>query len=134
MPVKCGNGHDVGEDFDPPTGARRPCPECGSTVRAYGDVGTVTVRVRVWGRDKFFRAGYKRPAAWGVTAMPSLFRKTGRLHLTDRSFDRIRDWYHERIVDAETGELVHECDEPLSQHRGHGDARRSTPQRPDPSD
>jgi hypothetical protein len=56
--------------------------------------------------------------------MPSLFEKTGRLHLIDRSFDRIRDWYHERIADAETGDVVHECDEPLSEHRGHGSARR----------
>jgi len=27
MPVQCGNRHDLGEGFNPPTGARRPCPQ-----------------------------------------------------------------------------------------------------------
>lgn len=39
-------------------------------------------------------------------------------------FDRREDIYCERIVDMATGEVVHEQLEPLSDHRGHGDARR----------
>jgi hypothetical protein len=121
--TRCGNGHDLDDGFDPPSGHRTPCPHCDSTVRAYEDAGTLTVRIRVWGREKHIRPGHKKPIGEGVSGMPDLHRKTGRLSLVDRSIDRLRDWYHERIVDAETGEVIREVDEPLSEHRGRGDAR-----------
>ena len=44
----------------------------------------------------------------------------GRLAQHDRIIDREADRYIERVTAIDTGELVHECDEPLSQHRGHG--------------
>jgi hypothetical protein len=40
-----------------------------------------------------------------------------------RVVDRDSDHYTERIVDA-AGNVVREVDEPLSQHRGHGAAKR----------
>jgi hypothetical protein len=47
-----------------------------------------------------------------------------------RVVDRESDRYTERIVDA-TGNVVREIDEPLSQHRGHGAAKRRRSQ-PEP--
>lgn len=38
--------------------------------------------------------------------------------------DRERDEYLEHIEDYETGQVLHHCQEPLSEHRGHGDAKR----------
>jgi hypothetical protein len=123
MPTRCGNGHDLGDGFDPPSGSRAPCPQCGSTGRAYEDAGAVTVRIRAWGRERHTRLGYMRPIGEGVSGMPSVHRKTGRLSVIDRNIDRLGDRYQERIVDAETGEVIREVDEPLSEHRGRGDAR-----------
>jgi hypothetical protein len=40
-----------------------------------------------------------------------------------RVIDRLANWYHERVTDPTTGAVVHECDEPLTQHRGHGSAK-----------
>ena len=37
--------------------------------------------------------------------------------------DRENDQYQEVVTDPSTGEAVHRCEEPLSQHTGHGDAR-----------
>jgi hypothetical protein len=36
--------------------------------------------------------------------------------------DRVGDRYRERVVDFHTGELLHDEDHPLSEHRGHGSA------------
>ena len=38
--------------------------------------------------------------------------------------DRDKDSYLEIVQDKETGEIVHYCAEPLSQHQGHGSAKR----------
>ena len=37
--------------------------------------------------------------------------------------NRRGDHYREVITDPETGEVIHHCDEPLSEHRGHGSAK-----------
>jgi hypothetical protein len=42
----------------------------------------------------------------------------------ERLIDRRMNRYVERVTDPTTGEVLHECDEPLSDHQGHGDARR----------
>ena len=38
--------------------------------------------------------------------------------------DKDEDSYLEIVQDRETGEIVHYCAEPLSQHQGHGSAKR----------
>jgi len=45
------------------------------------------------------------------------------MHL-ERLIDRENDWYAETVTDPETGEIVHECKEPLSEHQGHGAAKK----------
>jgi hypothetical protein len=37
--------------------------------------------------------------------------------------DRVGNRYRERVVDFLTGELLHDEDHPLSEHRGHGSDR-----------
>ncbi len=41
-----------------------------------------------------------------------------------RLIDRAKKWYHERITDPVSGKIVHKCSEPLTNHRGHGAAKR----------
>ena len=43
----------------------------------------------------------------------------------ERLIDRRNDIYRELVTDPATGEVIHECEEPLSQHTGHGDAKRT---------
>ncbi len=40
-----------------------------------------------------------------------------------RIVDKNNDKYIEKVVDPETDEVVHHCEEPLSQHFGHGSAK-----------
>ncbi|MBN8964201.1 MAG: hypothetical protein J0H89_02230 [Rhizobiales bacterium] len=49
----------------------------------------------------------------------------GRLARIDRSMKRVGfgDRYSEKVIDHHTGEIIHECHEPLSVHTGHGSAK-----------
>ena len=40
-----------------------------------------------------------------------------------RLIDRDGDRYEESVVDPATGETIHECTEPLSEHWNHGSAK-----------
>jgi hypothetical protein len=35
------------------------------------------------------------------------------------------DGYKEKVVDCETGELIYEAEEKLSEHKGHGSDKRN---------
>lgn len=39
-----------------------------------------------------------------------------------KSEDRLRNWYKE-FVRRKNGEIIHSCEEPLTDHRGHGSAK-----------
>jgi hypothetical protein len=38
--------------------------------------------------------------------------------------DRANDLYEETITDIQTGALIYRCREPLSEHQGHGSAKK----------
>jgi hypothetical protein len=63
---------------------------------------------------------------WGfeIRAGDSVHRDTGHPTQFFRRIDKREDVYHERVVDKVTGDVIHERIERLSEHRGHGDARR----------
>ena len=37
--------------------------------------------------------------------------------------DRENDLYKEVVTDPDTGKIIHQCEEPLSEHVGHGSAK-----------
>ena len=67
--------------------------------------------------------GRGRPYLEG-TSGEDLYRKTGKWMLLERVIDRAKNWYREIVKDPDTGKIVLRCEEPLSQHRGHGSARK----------
>jgi len=50
--------------------------------------------------------------------------RTGKLVKKVRIIDHETDKYEELIRDQLTGEIFHRCKEPLSQHVGHGSAKK----------
>ena len=52
-----------------------------------------------------------------------LEKKSGKWKKKERIIDRENDRYMEKVIDPETGEVEHYCDEPLSKHQGHGSAK-----------
>ena len=50
--------------------------------------------------------------------------KYGKLVRVHRTIDKDNDRYMEKVIDMQTGAILHECDEPLSQHINHGTAKQ----------
>lgn len=113
---------ELGEDFDAP--GRRPCPTCGSTARTYEEHGVVAARAFVSARWKHRRPGYGKFLAMGMSGFERSVR-TGRMVEKQSFFDKDTDRRYERITDVETGEVLHECDHKLTDHKGHGSAKKT---------
>jgi len=105
-------------------GHRPGCPSCGGAGVAFGITltGTVGFRDMLAFKAKGDRGG-KRVVFLQGKAGDELHRDTQRWTVVSRGIDRENDRYDEVITDAETGQVLHECHEPLSEHRGHGSAR-----------
>lgn len=56
--------------------------------------------------------------------MPDYSYSLGKHVHRQRVIDRDNDYYSEKITEYENGNVIHQCDEPLSQHQGHGNAKR----------
>lgn len=90
------------------------CSNCGSTMHFKHLAGSVSVRGYL-----FRRARSPGKANFNVQREEgnSFHRKSARWHKLTRIIDRVRDWYYEHIVDAETENIVRHVDESLSKHR-----------------
>jgi hypothetical protein len=78
-----------------------------------------SVGMRVTGKE----LGRKKPFV-EVRAEPSKSIKLGRNVHHERLIDRRNNRYAEKVTDPKTTDVLHECDEPLSQHRGQGSAKK----------
>jgi hypothetical protein len=98
---------------------RKPCPHCGSLKRTHHASILETLTVRDYYKMVAKRRGKKRPIFELESGSKRSIALDKRVHL-ERNIDRENDLYVERITDYETGEIIHECEEPLSKHMGHG--------------
>ena len=58
---------------------------------------------------------------------PSFYHKAQKWVYRTMRIDRIypdNKRYFETVVDPDTNEVIHKCEEPLSEHQGHGSAKR----------
>ncbi len=99
------------------------CPECGCHQRRFSLRVREYLFIRETTRGKVKTPGLKRRRIEFVEG-DDLHRDSGRWMKLSRQIDRGNDRYRKKIVDPKTGLVVHECDEPLSKHRGHGSAKR----------
>ena len=122
--VLCGRCREV-LDEDPHAKAedRGPCPTCGSTARHFEVAVSDEITLRSKVSLKAKHGGRGRPFVEQVVG-DDLHRKTGRWMKLRRVIDRIRNWYSEVVTDSETAEIVHKTEEALSDHQGHGSAKK----------
>lgn len=124
--VNCGDcGFLLDEATSAPPETCSPCPACGSMVRSIH----VSIHDNITPREKLGMKG--RHASGGKPFIEQvqgadLHRDTGTWRDLSRVIDRENDIYHELIKDPDTGEILHECREPLSEHRGHGAEKLKT--------
>ena len=126
----CGASIDV--SLDEP-GRQAPCGKCGSTARNYNASIVETLVARDGIGVKAKREGERKPYVEDK-AMPSFSFRLGKYVLREQLIDRVNDRYSEKITDYETGEILHQSEEPLSQHRGHGSAKPKTKPKPEAAD
>lgn len=99
------------------------CPECGSTqLRGHETISIDIGSPRVLGA-KLRDRSKKRPI-FEYKFKLGIYRKTGEWSAVERTFYRNINLYVELITNWRTGEVIRYVSEPLSQHIGHGSARR----------
>jgi len=110
--------HTGGNEFRTPEGTCQ-CPQCGSADVRIEISFSESIAMHESLGTKARHEGEKRPFR-ETSAGDDLRRSDGKWMEKHRVIDRDGDLYEERVVDPDTGEVVHECAERLSEHRGHG--------------
>lgn len=116
-------GAPIDEPSNTPADQRAPCPSCGSTTRLIKKELTATLDIHPSLGFKAKEQGKGRPFIEGKSG-EDLYRKTGKWMFLERVIDRAKNWYKELITDPATGKIIHHCEEPLSEHRRHGSAKK----------
>jgi predicted nucleic acid-binding Zn-ribbon protein len=94
------------------------CPSCGSPQTLYISVKD-NICIHEWIKKVDKLAGRKRPLAEQIVG-DELSKNTVKWCHKEQIFDRVMNWYYEIVIDNETGDVIHFCEEPLDQHLGHG--------------
>ena len=127
--VMCGQCKKVlDQPADTPIEDRTPCPECGSTSRFIEKtiVGQVPVQGGNRGKARSGEAGKPGGKPWlDMMSEPSWSHAQQKWMHREKTENRRDDRYTEVVRDPVTGEIIHETDERLTDHRGHGSAKKS---------
>ncbi len=87
------------------------------------DSDVITIKIREMVRARGKQQGTKG-YVFETMRGDEFYRDQGKWVLKERMLDWKNDRYREVVTDPETGAIIHECSEPLSEHRGHGSAKR----------
>lgn len=107
------------------------CPTCGSIrmdvrLTCADEVGT-EVHGNMRAKVKDPNRSSKQNQRVDVFAGEDLRKSDGTWMKKERIIDRDNDRYKETVVDPGTGEVVHQNEEPLSEHYGHGSDKARKP-------
>lgn len=120
--IVCSNcGALIDAEADTPEN-RTPCLVCGKSGRIFNASFEETIILRDGLGVKAKRPGESRPFT-EEKAMPSFSHRLGKYVLREQVIDRDKNLYREKISDYDSGEIIHNNAEPLSEHRGHGSAK-----------
>jgi hypothetical protein len=123
--VACGDCETILVDETPYDKERAPCPVCESNRRHL--LMNLTDEIRCYESlcMKQKQAGIKKPVLEHFDG-DDYTHRTGRYSKKTRIIDRKNDRYYEVVRDRDSGEILHECGESLSQHFGHGSAKEKS--------
>ncbi len=116
----CGNVLVEGADAYPDD--LGPCGACDSPLKEVSIDVEDNFRMYEQVRSKAKGEGGGKPFLETI-AGDDLHRKTGKWNKLTRVIDRRNDRYYELVRNPDTGEVIRECEEPLSHHIGRGSAR-----------
>lgn len=118
---KCGN--DMGE-FRGEVMKIENCPKCGSDklTRMLILCDKIEIHENVKGKSNKM-PGKKKPYS-EMQAGEEWSASRQKFVDKTRQIDRENNHYYEKVTDRQTGEVLHECSEPLDQHFGHGSDKK----------
>lgn len=96
------------------------CKGCGAKLVPFIGPGTI-IKGTVW------RGGMSKAKGWFakiLVAFRAQHNRDGALGRHERVLDRQNDRYFEKVTICESGEVTHLCEEPLTDHRDHGSAKK----------
>ena len=99
------------------------CPNCGSKKKHIKSIFEVEIGLPSQIKGKVKKQGVRKPIK-EFKVGDDLHHKSGKWHHREMYIDRENNQYKEIVKDKTTGEIIHECMEPLSKHKGHGSAKR----------
>ena len=103
------------------------CPGCNSInqtieIGVFEEIG-VELHDNVQGKVKNRSYSSKKNPRYEFFEGDDFRKRDRKWMMKTRIIDKDRDKYVEKVIDPETGEIVHEKEEPLSDHFGHGSAK-----------
>ena len=112
----------INESSNTSVNERKPCPTCGSLARTFNK----SIQDKLTIREKFGlkhkRPGYKKPIYESV-AGDDLHRATVKWNKLTREIDRENNLYKELIINPDTGDVIRDCQKPLTEHVDRGSAK-----------
>jgi hypothetical protein len=91
----------------------------------YSIQGCVTVSLRSYPRFRFRKGKVNGRVPYESVSGFEWSVRTGQWVRKTRVIDREQDRYFELVIDEVSGAQLHRCEEPLSDHRGHGHTKRA---------
>lgn len=101
------------------------CPSCGATARALEANISDGIVVYDGHRVKAKRPSFPsdKKLRFDTYSGVEQSHEYDKLVRVQRTIDKDGDFYSEKVIDLNTGEVLHQCEEPLSQHTNHGSAK-----------
>ena len=103
------------------------CPACGSVKRNLTLSITEqlqTAHEKLTGKSKDTRFPSKKNPRVKFFVGDDQRKSDKKWMRKTRTIDRDKNQYSEVVTDPETGAVIHKCEQPLSQHTGHGTAKK----------
>lgn len=102
-----------------------PCPKCGSTQR-YMNISVIEgVNIYDSSKAQAKNPNYpsKNKVRWETSTGWEYSHRLQKMVYKTRTIDKEDNKYQETVIDPDTKEVIHHCEEPLSDHVGHGSAK-----------
>ncbi len=107
--------------------AGSPCPACGSMKKhihlELKDKEGLEIHDNVRGKIKSVTLPSSKNPRVKFFSGDDLRKSDGKWMQKEMVVDRENNLYKEIVKDIQTGEVIRDCEEPLSDHVGHGDAK-----------
>jgi hypothetical protein len=102
------------------------CPKCGSGDRLIAVDETARPHESISMQAKDLNLTGKKKVRKKVFVGDDYSHAAEKWRHKVRIVDQDTDSYYEKVTDKETGEVIHYCEEPLTEHQGHGNAKFKT--------